>query len=232
MPSTVQRFAVSVQAIGVEGRGTRPRGIMPSARALITAAVMLLASSMPTQAQDTRLRGWGVLGMGSGSANIRCEGGGCTSDWNLHGPTLLIGVAVMLNRHVGVGVVVDNWWRDPADSEATSTGVLMVHYYPSVRPHAFVEAGAGLSLAQVRLDGGRHADGRGLGLMAAAGYDVHLLGRHDSKESVEVTLTPRVSYVYSSIGDLRYDASSRPFATRWRHEVLALGLGVGFRGGW
>ncbi len=205
---------------------------MSSARSLVASAVMLLAFSMPTQAQDTPVRQWGVLGNGSGSANIRCDGGGCTSDWNLHGPTLLIGLAVMLNRHVGAGVVVDNWWRDPADSEATSTGTFMLHYYPSVRQHAFVEAGAGLSLAEVRLDGGRHADGRGLGLMAAAGYDAHLLGRHNSKDAVEVTLTPRVSYVYSSIGDLRYDASSPPFATRWRHEVLALGLGVGFRSGW
>jgi hypothetical protein len=219
------------QEIGVEDRVPNPGGIMSSARPLVAAMFMLLLS-MPTQAQDTPLRGWGVLGMGSGSANIRCDGGGCTNDQNLHGPTLLIGVAVMLNRHVGVGVVVDNWWRDPADSEATSTGTFMLHYYPSVHQHAFVEAGAGPSLAEVRLDGGRHASGRGLGLMAAAGYDVHLLGSLYSKETIELTLTPRVSYVYSSIGDLRYDASSPPFATRWRHEVLALGLGVGFRGGW
>jgi len=229
MSSPVQRCAVSVQEIRVACRRTRPRGIMHSGRSLIAPAVMLLAFSMPTQAQDAPLSAWGVLGMGSGSAKIRCDGGGCTSG-TLRGPTLLVGLAVMLNHHVGAGVVVDQWWRDPADSEATNTGTFMLHYYPSIRQHAFVEAGAGLSLAEVRLDRGRHADGRGLGLMAGAGYDVVLHRRSDAEETAELTLTPRVSYVYSSVGDLRYDASRSPFATKWRHQVFSVGLGLGFRG--
>ena len=201
---------------------------MHAARSLIATAVLLLASSRSTHAQDEQLHAWGALGTGSGSANIRCDGDGCTSG-TLSGPTLLIGVAVMLNRHVGVGLSLDNWWRSPADSEATSTSTFMLHYYPNVRNHAFVEAGTGLSLAEVRLDRGRYADGRGLGFMAAAGYDALWRIRSDERETDEITLTPRVSYVYSSIGDLKYDASSPPFATRWRHQVLALGMGVGFR---
>jgi len=200
-----------------------------SARSLGAAAVMLLTFSMLARAQDKPLRMWTLLGMGAGYANIPCDGGGCTSG-TLRGPTLLLGLALMLTPHVGLGLSVDNWWRDPADSEATSTGTFTLHYYQSVRQHAFFEAGAGPSLAEVRLHGGRHADGRGLGLMAAAGYDAVLLRRGDARETFEVTLTPRVSYVHSSIGDLRYDASSTPFATRWRHQVLSVGLGLGIRG--
>ena len=201
---------------------------MSPAGSLVAAVLMLFAFSMPIQAQDTRLRWWGVLGLGTGYAHIPCDGDGCTSG-TLRGPILFGTAGFMLTPHLGVGIGLDQWWRSPSDSEATNTGTFMLHYYPSARPRAFIEAGAGLSRAEVRLDGGRHADGTGLGLMAAAGYDLHLLGRSDSQETFEVTLTPRVSYVYSSIGDLRYDASSPPFAINWRHQVLSVGLGIGFR---
>src|SRR6266511_3848380 len=51
-----------------------------SAPSLGAAAVMLLASSIPSRAQDSlQRRGWLLLGFGSGLADIACHGDGCTS---------------------------------------------------------------------------------------------------------------------------------------------------------
>ncbi len=191
------------------------------------AALAALALAVgPARAQDNGReypRGWGTLGLGTGSANITCNG--CTSGWKHHGPTLLITVGVMLNPHLGVGVGLDQWWRSPSDSEATNTGTFFLRYRPIARAGAFVDAGVGLSRAVVRLDANRTASGRHWGaLMAAVGYDGAVIRTKDA----DITLTPRASYVYSSVGDLRYAAGSPPFATGWRHQVLSVGLGVGF----
>jgi hypothetical protein len=186
---------------------------------------MLLAPNVPIRAQSRGPDGWGLLGLGSGSANIACNG--CTSGWNLHGETLLSTVGVMITPHVGVGLGLDQWVQSPADSEATNTGTLLVHYYPIVRAGAFVEAGVGRSEAQARLSRSTTAArGYGLGLVAAVGYDCRVFRAKDA----DVTLTPRVSYVYSSVGDLRYTAGGPPFATGWRHQVLSVGLAAGIRG--
>ena len=103
----------------------------------------------------------------------------------------------------------------------------MLHYYPSVRAGAFVEVGAGLSRAEVRLNGSTVAEGRRWALMTGAGYEVRVLRFTRTDGTCDVTLTPRVSYVYSPIGELRYAAGSPPFATGWRHQVLSAGLGGG-----
>lgn len=58
---------------------------------------------------------------------------------------------------------------------------------------------------------------------------VRLFTIRRSEDEMDVNLTPRVSYVYSSIGDLNYTASSTPFATGWRHQLLSLGLEVSLR---
>jgi Outer membrane protein beta-barrel domain len=199
---------------------------MFSARSLVGAALLLLTSSIPTRAQDSDRRAWALLGLGTGSANIACDG--CTSGWNLHGPTLLGTGGLMLTPHWGVGIGLDQWWRSPADSEATSLGTVMLRYYPITRAGAFVEAGVGYSRAEVRLDGSRVAKGRSWGLMAAVGYDVRVLRWNcPGSTTCDLMLTPRVSYVYSPMGDVRYAAGSPPFATGWRHQVLSVGLGVG-----
>jgi len=219
-----------------------------STRSPIAAAVLLLASSLPARAQDrVPLNGWGVLGLGTGSANVACAG--CRSGWNLGGPTLLSTVGQMVTPRLGVGVGLDEWWLGAAaDTEVIKTGTVLVHYYPTLRPGAFVEAGLGLARAEVRLDesttfAGRPgrplesiAEGRGLGLMAAVGYDLRLTRGKDA----DLIVTPRVSYAYSSIGDLdryvyslngdRHATGRPPFATGWRHQVLAAGLAVGFWG--
>ena len=234
MPSPVQQPAAGVQKNRVEPRSTQLRRSRHSARSLVAVAVMLLTSSIPARAQD----GWGLLGLGTGSANITCHGGGCTSGRNLQGPTLLGTVGVMITPHLGVGVGLDQWWRSPADSEATNTGTVLLHYYPILRAGAFVEAGVGVSRAEVCLDGDITArSSLGPALMAAVGYDVHVI----TGKRGDLILTPRVSYVYSPIGDLRYyvhspmgdlryAAGRPPFATGWRHQVLAAGLGVGLWG--
>jgi hypothetical protein len=141
----------------------------------------------------------------------------------------------MLTPHLGVGIGLDEWWRSPSDTEVTALGTVLLHYYPSVRAGAFVEAGVGYSRAEVTLDGGNRARGKGVGLMLSVGYDlpVFRFDRAEETNTYEVTLTPRVTYVYSPLGDLTYAAGSPPFATGWRHQVLSAGLGVGlvaFRG--
>ena len=210
--------------VHLQGAGMRVHSV-PS---LVAAAVMLLASSIPVRAQDSlQRRGWLALGLGTGIADIACQGDGCTSGWKLHGPTLLATVGLMLTPHVGVGLGLDQWWRSPSDSEATNTGTVILHYYPSVRAGAFVEVGAGLSRAEVRLDGGKTAEGRRWALMVGVGYEARVLRFERTDGIYDVTLTPRVSYVYSAIGDLTYAAGRPPFASGWRHQVLSAGLGVG-----
>ena len=136
----------------------------------------------------------------------------------------------MVTPRLGVGVGLDEWWLGAAaDTQVIKTGTVLVHYYPTVRAGAFVEAGLGLARAAVRLDASTRfagrpvesiAEGSGLGLMAAVGYDLRLTRGKD----VDLIVTPRVSYAYSSIGDLeryvyspngdRYAAGRPPFATR------------------
>jgi hypothetical protein len=197
---------------------------MLSARSLIAAAVTLLASTIPARAQRKGPLMWGGLGLGAGPANLACNG--CTSSWNLHGYTLLGTAGVMITPQLGIGLGLDQWVQSPEDSEATNTLTVLLHYYPIDRAGAFVEAGVGSSEGQARLNRSTTgARGNGLALMAAAGYDVRLF----TARGADVNLTPRVSYVYSSIGDLRYAASRTPFATGWRHQVLSVGLEVSFR---
>jgi hypothetical protein len=193
-------------------------------RSLVAAAVFLVVYSVPMRAQEKPFHGWVALGMGTGTASVACSGGGCSSGWNLHGPTLLISLGAMLTPHWGIGVGLDEWWRSPADTESTNTATLFVHYYPSVHAGAFLEGGAGMSRAAVELDDGTIPQGRGLALMAAVGYDVRLHRVHGA----DISLIPRVSYVYSSIGDL--EDGGPAYATEWRHQVLSLGLAIGVVG--
>ena len=188
---------------------TRPRWLLAS-------ALILLGRSTPSRAQGRG--GWGVLGLGTGTAHVACDG--CTSGWN-QGPTLLGTVGVMFTSHLGVGLGLDEWWRDPDHSEATNTGTVLVHYYPKARGGAFAEAGAGLSEAEVNVNG-TTAKGKGWALMASVGYDLPFVGALGGAFGV----TPRVSYVYSSVGDLRYASGSAPYATGWRHQVVSVGIGL------
>src|SRR5437588_1056976 len=126
---------------------------MRSTRSPSAATVLLLASNLPMRAQDrVPLNGWGVLGLGTGSANVACAG--CRSGWTLGGPTLLSTVGKMITPRLGVGVGLDEWWLGAAaGTEVIKTGTVLVHYYPTLRPGAFVEAGLGLARAEVRVDG-------------------------------------------------------------------------------
>jgi len=63
--------------------------------------------------------------------------------------------------------------------------------------------------------------------MAAVGYDVRVVRVNAADFTTDVSLTPRVSYVYTSIGDLKYADGTPPFATGWRHQVLSMGLAIG-----
>jgi hypothetical protein len=194
-------------------------------RSLLSATATLLACTGVLHAQEKSFHGWGLLGGGVGSANVSCSGDSCATGWDLHGPTFLISVGYLFTPHWGLGLGLDKWWRSPSDTEATNTAILFTRYYPSVHAGAFIEAGAGISRAGVELAGNTTADGLGGAVMAAVGYDVRLLTSHGA----DIMLTPRVSYTYSPVGDLKY-ADGSVFATGWRHQVLSFGFGLAMVG--
>lgn len=65
--------------------------------------------------------------------------------------------------------------------------------------------------------------------MMAVGYELRLFSfdRDDESATYDVTLNPRVSYVYSPIGVLKYEPGGLPFATGWEHQVLSVGFSLG-----
>src|SRR5690242_21919638 len=100
---------------------TRPRWLLAS-------ALILLGRSTPSRAQGRG--GWGVLGLGAGTAHVACDG--CTGGWN-QGSTLLGAVGAMFTSRLGVGLGLDAWWRDPDHSDATIAGTVLVGCVPAAR---------------------------------------------------------------------------------------------------
>lgn len=191
----------------------------PAHPLLVAATVLLVGRGVPLPAdgQNTRHGFWTVLGLGTGSANISCDG--CSSGWNYGGPTLIAQLGGTMNPHLRVGFGLDEWWHFPSDTAdkllKTATGLL--HYYPFVRSGLYVEGGAGWSRAEARV-GRAFAKGDGLGLVSGLGYDIPVLRG--------LMLTPRVTYAYALIGGLKYRAGGSTFTRGWKHEVLSVGLGL------
>jgi hypothetical protein len=192
---------------------------------LVAASVVLIGRGIPVPAEGEGIAdsGWIILGLGTGTASISCNG--CTSGWNYGGPTLLAQAGAKVTRRLGVGIGLDEWWYLPPDTTArlVKTLAALVHYYPFQRRHFYLEGGAGWSRVFV-LEGRSQAEGNGLGLVTGLGYDARVR---------RLKLTPRASYDYGLIGDVDFPDSGPPWARRglfvkeWRHQVLSIGLGVG-----
>ena len=197
---------------------------MLSVRSIAWTTIILLGFSMPAKAQDAPFPWWLLFGFGEGSAKIAC--GGCTGEWSLLGPTALASAGLMLTPQVGIGLGWDQWRRDPSDTAQINTATVVLRYHPKVHHDGFLEAGVGASGAAIQLPGDTVAAGMGWALMVGVGYNVQLTRGHE----FNITLMPRVSYVYSPIGALRDDPGGHVFATGWRHQVLSAAIGLGVTG--
>jgi hypothetical protein len=122
------------------------------------------------------------------------------------------------SQHLLIGGAITGWSHSSGgatETMANLTGSLYV--YPRARSGFFFTGGLGLS--------GYHVntvpawDGTGWGLTLGAGYDIRV-GR-------DVSLTPVVNYLYGAVGDVTVPGTG-VVGSRWRQDVIDVGLGVTF----
>src|SRR6266516_5084182 len=135
---------------------------------------MLFVFSVPAQVQYRGPNAWVQVGFGTGLANITCDG--CDRGWSSAGRSLFASLGGMVTPRFGFGIGLDRWWRSSADTDAITTRtVLLIRYRPEVHSGAFVEAGAGLSQADLRVSGTSQGKRSRFGLVSRVGYDVPVL---------------------------------------------------------
>ncbi len=200
---------------------TRARKHLP--RPVVAAATMLFVCSVPAQGQYRGPNAWVQVGFGTGLANITCDG--CDGGWSSAGRSLFASLGGMVTPRFGFGIGLDRWWRSSADTDAITTRiVLLIRYRPEVHSGAFVEAGAGLSQADLRVYGTSQGKRSRFGLVSRVGYDVPVLRMAGD----DICVTPQVSYLYGVIEQL-IPHSSIFYLTEARHRILSVGLAVGIR---
>jgi hypothetical protein len=178
-------------------------------------SVMLCASGAPARAQDADARhgGWIGLGLGYGSAGFSCDT--CGNRRRLSGWTFNLGVGGTLNPHVQLGVQGDFWLNGLRQGQlpTTSTGTVLLAYYPRVNGSGFVEAGVGFSnyalehgtgdpIEPVSEDYPSYSSGTGWGYTLGVGW-------HGM----------RVVYQYGKVGAL-HDADGATVATGWKQQLV------------
>ena len=178
-------------------------------------SVMLCASGAPARGQhvDPRHGGWMGLGLGYGSAVFSCDT--CGNRRRLSGWTFNLGFGGTLDPHVQLGVQGDFWLNGLRQGKlpTTSTGTVLLAYYPRVNGSAFVEAGVGLSnyalehgtgdpIEPVSEDYPSYFSGTGWGYTLGAGW-------HGM----------RVVYHYGKVGAL-HDAGGATVATGWKQQLV------------
>jgi hypothetical protein len=96
-------------------------------------------------------------------------------------------------------------------------------YYPRASSGFFVKGGAGVSIIDIdgNLDGTTFTAnlGKGLGVVAGAGYDFPVSRR--------LSLTAGVDYWYGRIGTITI--FGEPFAQDWKQNVIAATIGITFQ---
>lgn len=199
----------------------------------LIAVALVVACALPAEGQTTPPRhgAWGGLGLGQASASLSCNA--CGVGGRVNGSTLSLLFGGTPNPHVRAGGDFGFWWHDlVADtSELALSFNATLYYYPRIRSGFFIEGGLGLAgfmrgiprpyhgaQSSVLADSGV-AQGTGLGLAIGVGYDVRVVG--------SLTVTPRVTYSYGIVGDVRNPDSS-VFATGWSQSLLAVEITIGF----
>jgi hypothetical protein len=159
---------------------------------------------------------WVGFGLGYGSAIVSCDN--CGPGSRTDGVTAFLQLGGSPSQHLLIGGAINGWShysRGATETMANVTGSL--YFYPRARSGLFFTGGIGLS--------GYHVntvpawDGTGWGLTLGAGYDIRV-GR-------DVSLTPVVNYLYGAVGDVTVPGTGL-VGSRWRQDVIDVGLGVTF----
>jgi hypothetical protein len=113
-------------------------------------------------------------------------------------------------------------WGHTAEgsTETMANFTASLYYYPPIIRGLFITAGYGFS--KYRLSTTPAATGTGSAMTVGLGYDL-ALGRR-------VLLEPVATYGYGDIGDVLLgdstDLADNTYASRWKQNFLALGVGV------
>src|SRR5688572_7503838 len=150
-------------------------------KAVIAAVVVVTGAlwSPSTAAAQERSGFWFGVGVGPGSAGVSCDD--CGSNRRMTDGTASLKGGWTLNPQTLVGLEVDLWSQEDRSGELLSATLNLYNvsgtltYYPRASSGLFVKGGAGLSI--INIDGNVEGSaftttlGKGLGIVAGAGYD-------------------------------------------------------------
>jgi len=189
--------------------------------------LVLLSLALPAAAAAQERRGlWFGLGGGAGAAGVSCnicDGGRETGEigyvrggWTLNERTLIGGDVAYWSKKQALDAGVQG------TIELTNV-LATVAFYPKATSGFFLKGGAGATFVTMTIDtdgSNVAADlGKGLGLIAGAGYDIPLSRR--------VSLTPAVNFWYGQPGRLRF--AGETVATSWKQNIIDFTFGFTFQ---
>lgn len=175
-----------------------------------------VAREVRAQYRQRRDGFWIGFGLGYGSANVACDN--CRPGARTDGVTGFVKLGGSPSQHVLIGGAINGWSHSAfgaTETIANLTGSL--YFYPRARSGLFFTGGLGWSAYHVNTV--PSWDGTGWGLTLGAGYDIRV-GR-------DVSLSPVLNYLYGAVGDVTAPGSG-VVGSRWRQDVIDLGLGVTF----
>jgi len=198
-------------------------------RSLLIFSLLVAGRAAPAYAQDEPARSgfWFGLGLGYGAASFTCNG--CSGGPRLGGWALSFDLGATPSPHFRLGVGGAGWlhgWKGDR-LPAIDAWKFSLSYYPRIHGGPFVEVGVGPSHYMLAKgtgsplesisSGPSPAAGTGWGYTLGVGWEVN-----------GGSFTPRVTYAYGSVGDLRA-SDGATVATGWKQNLLL--VEVGFRGG-
>ena len=190
---------------------------------------LLLSAPWSVQAQD---RSGFFLGVGGGYGTTGVSSPELGPDTNREGSGAgYLRAGWALDPQLIVGGELNVWVKTATLDELEPTFDFQLNiyqvsgtltYYPQPRGGFFVKGGAGAAFMDADmkfLGSSMKLDlGRGLGLLAGAGYDIPV-GRR-------IAVTPAVNFWYGRLGDLDF-AGERLFSD-WSHNVVDFTVGITF----
>ena len=179
---------------------------------LATACLLVL----PISSDTLQVRRGFFVGFDLGPALLNYECRGCPeagAAYATHG-RLGFGTAVSSRVTVGLEFLL---WRRQSNSDGAINTMASLAFYPRAAGGAFLAVGAGLASFQgVELGDGPRERGSGPAVSLGVGYDARF--------SKQLSLTPRLSVLYSSIGTTHLAfLPARRDTSSW---VISLGLGL------
>jgi hypothetical protein len=200
---------------------------MKRKNAILAMIVSLCCLMWPEQVSAQNRSGfWFALGGGYGSAAVNCDD--CGDEEREGGGTGFIRTGWTLNPRILIGAEFQLWTKDDTSDPDFSARLNVSNFsgtitlYPSETSGFFVKAGAGVSMINLELksegDTFTSEGGRGLGLVAGAGFDIPL-GRR-------IAITPAVDFAYGRPGTVQI--LGLPFGENFRQNVLSASIGITF----